>query len=56
MKSYEQLGRAAHTAFVNKLPEAIRNASTSWEKLLPEVRESWIDAARAVAAEVATIL
>lgn len=56
MKSYEQLGRTAHAAFVKSLPEAIRTSATSWEKLLPEVRDSWIDAARAVAAEVATIL
>jgi hypothetical protein len=56
MKSYEQLGRTAHAAWAQSKQAPVQARRTTWEQLHPEVQQCWIAIAKAVAAEVATIL
>ena len=56
MKSFEQLGRTAHAAWVKSMQATLRTPCTPWELLRPEVRKTWIEIAMAVAAEIATVL
>lgn len=56
MKSFEQLGRTAHAAWVKDAQERLRTPCTPWESLRPEIRQEWINIAMAVAAEIATVL
>lgn len=58
MKSYEELGRTAYLAYwaqAQKEQHAPMNI-VPWEKLETKHKASWIATARALVAEVATIL
>lgn len=56
MKSYEQLGRTAHAAWAKNIQATMNTKVTPWEQLRPDVQQSWIEIAMAVAAEIATVL
>ena len=58
MKSFEQLARAAYQAHAQaQLNRAGRGTAIHpWECLKPADQACWVEAARAVAAEIASIL
>jgi hypothetical protein len=58
MKSFDQLARAAYEAYAQaQLNRAGRGGNTHpWECLKPADRACWVEAAKAVATEVATVM
>nr|WP_315206474.1 hypothetical protein [uncultured Albidiferax sp.] len=56
MKSFEQLGRAAYEAGKQELKNQGLTRQAEWANLPKETQQVWVAVAKAVAAEIATVL
>lgn len=56
MKSFDHLAQAAYEAYRKKYDAAHKLQLPAWADVPRLVRESWIAAAMAVAAEISTVL
>lgn len=56
MKSFEQLARSAFGAYKKKSAQSFRDLSElTWDDLDEKTREAWLEVAKQIVAEMATV-